>query len=161
MALLDFLEDRKLECLVSKVANFWKVREHDLPIKAGVYILVAKRGVKFRYPRGKSSIYYIGQGSSLKRRLCQHWRWHNEVKKNKRKVFPLYEARYEYGGKFGGRYCYIKTWSGMSPKGLEDIVLARFAKRFRTFPVANSAAAWNRIEREFNNGKSKSPSRRP
>jgi hypothetical protein len=153
MALLDFLEEIEREHRVSRIDNFWKIKKHDVPSTPGVYILIAKRGMMFRYPRGKSPVYYIGQTNSLKRRLCGHWRWHDEVRQGKRSVFQLYEARHEYGGKFGGRYCYIKTWPGMSPKGLEEIVLARFAKQFRTFPVANSAAAWNRIEREFKNGK--------
>jgi len=147
MARFDFLKNIKGK--VSKTKDFWKVEEHDIPATPGVYVLIAKNGVRFTYPKGKSPIYYIGQTNSLKRRLCGYLRWHTEAHNEKRSVFPLYEARHEYGGKFGGRYCYIKTWSGQSPKGLEDIVLARFAKRYRTFPVANSAAAWNRIKKEF------------
>jgi len=155
MALFDFLErlEKRVEPL--SPANFWQIKEqkHDIPTTPGVYILIARRGVRFTYPKGKSSIYYIGQSKSLRRRLRGYLRWHKEAQDEKRSVFPLYEARHEYGGAFGGRYCYIKTWRGQSSKGLEDIVLALFAKRFKTFPVANSAAAWNRIEKEFRNAK--------
>jgi hypothetical protein len=37
----------------------------------------------------------------------------------------------------------------MTPKNLEDEVLALFAKKYRSFPVANGAGAWNRIEKVF------------
>jgi hypothetical protein len=153
MALFDFLGELEKKVELTPPANFWQIKEeeHDIPSTPGVYILIARRGIHFAYPEGKSPIYYIGQTSSLKRRLCGHWKWHDEVKRDKRTVFPLYEARHEYGGEFGGRYCYIKIWRGQTAKGLEDIVLARFAKRYNTFPVANSAAAWNRIKKEFRN----------
>lgn len=149
MALFDFLEGLKVP--PSPIAKFWQVKEHPIPNAPGVYILIARRGVRFTYPRGKSPVYYIGQTRSLRVRLRGHLRWHIEVRDDSRSVFPLYEARHEYGGQFGGRYCYIKTWQGQSPKSLEDIVLARFAKRFNTFPVGNGAAAWNRVEKEFKN----------
>ena len=29
------------------------------------------------------------------------------------------------------------------------MILARFAKQYKTFPVANGAAAWNKVEHEF------------
>jgi hypothetical protein len=51
----------------------------------------------------------------------------------------LIEPRHEYGGAFGGRYCFIRTWQGVRRKALEDVVLARFALRYRAFPVANGA----------------------
>ena len=145
MALFKFL--RGLQ--VSRMANFWQLKNHDIPALPGVYLLVAKPSVHFIYPAGKSPVYYIGHTQSLRSRLLNHLKWHSEVRKGKRSTYYLCEPRHEYGGKYGGRYCYIRTWQGCTSKALEDIVLARFAKRYHSFPVANSAGAWNRIQKEF------------
>lgn len=74
-------------------------------------------------------------------------KWHTEARDSRR--YFLYEPRHEYGRIYGARYCFIRTWQGVSGKNLEDIVLARFAKRYHSFPVANGAGAWKRIEKEF------------
>ena len=148
MKKLKFLKD--FDCEISPVKIFWRLKKHKIPSSPGVYLLITKPGITFQYPEGKSPIYYIGEGDSLYQRLRQHLKHHLHVKNNKRqKKSPLYEPRHEYGGVFGGRYCFIKTWSGMTPKNLEDEVLALFAKKHRSFPVANSAGAWNRIEKVF------------
>jgi len=60
----------------SKVADFWRSNEHDIPSTPGIYILIAKRGVTFRYPNGKSPVYYIGETANLKKRLSGHCRQH-------------------------------------------------------------------------------------
>ena len=62
---------------------------------------------------------------------------------------PQYWSRYEFAAVHGGRYCYIRTWQGLRPKDLEDIVLARFAKKYRSFPIANGAGAWKKVQREI------------
>ena len=135
----------KLEKKCSDLAKLWPLDRDAIPARPGVYILVAKKGFAFQYPKGKSPIYYIGQAKSLRRRLSQHHKWHTRARKNQR-GFPLLEPRHEYGAAFGGRYCFIKTWQGHRPKNLEEIVLAEFALKYRAFPVANSAGAWTRIE---------------
>jgi hypothetical protein len=144
----NFLEDFGRER--SRMKNFWKLECHEIPSSSGVYLLVAKAGIEFQYPEGKSPIYYIGKADSLRRRLLQHLKLHLEVKsRNVEEEDFLNRPRHEYGAVFGGGYCFIKTWSGMTPKNLEDEVLALFAKKYRSFPVANSAGAWNRIEKVF------------
>jgi len=109
-------------------------------------MLIAKPSIRFRYPSGWSSVYYIGQAQSLRRRLSGHLGWHDKARNNNRGIYSLFEPRHEYGAAFGQRYCFIKTWRGLKPKSLEDIVLAEFAKFYHAFPVANSAGAWKRIE---------------
>jgi hypothetical protein len=145
--MLKFLED--FEAKASPIEAFWRLDKHSIPASPGVYFLVASAGIRFRYPSGQSPIYYIGQTQSLRTRLRGHLTYHRHVREDCRTEFLLYEARHEYGGKFGGRYFFIRTWRGLSAKRLEDIVLARFAKWYHTFPVGNGAAAWNRIESEF------------
>ena|SRR5437588_7385485 len=147
MANLRFLRD--YEAKASCIANFWQLEEHNIPATSGVYMLVAKPSIRFRYPKGGSSVYYIGRTASLRRRLLGHLKDHIKAKTNNRGICSLYEPRHEYGAKFGGGYCFIESWRGRSARSLEDIVLARFAYRYHAFPVANSAGAWKRIEMEF------------
>ena len=140
MTLLPFVADYNDK--VSRIADFWQLADHDIPATPGVYLLIAKPSIRFRYPAGWSSVYYIGHTESLRRRLLGHLKWHTKAKGD----HSLYEPRHEYGAKFGGRYCYIEMWRSRSARGLEDIVLAKFAKLYRSFPVANSAGAWKHID---------------
>ena len=148
MSAFKFLNDFEF----SPVSNFWRLNEYDIPSSPGVYLLIARKGFYFNYPTGKNPVYYIGKTDSLRRRLKGHLKYHTQVKDNKRsKKFSLYEPRHEYGAVFGGRYCFIRTWQGVSTKNLEDKVLAQFAKYYHSFPVANSAGAWNQIEKKIKN----------
>ena len=145
MATLQFLDDLT-DLKVSGMAELWKCDHHQIPEKPGVYLLIAKPGIRFIYPAGKNPIYYIGQAKSLRRRICGHRRWH--VAAQERNLpHDLYEMRHEYGAAFGGRYYFIElgTGSNMSLKDLEDTVLGLFARRYRAFPVANSRGAFDRI----------------
>ena len=144
MAVLQFLNGMK-GIKASPLANFWQLDRHVIPPYPGVYLLIAKSGISFTYPTGTSAVYYIGQGRSLHRRLHTHYTNTKECREYDDLAF-VWKPRYEYGAKLGGRYCFIRTWRGMSPKGLEDRVLERFAKRYHAFPVANSAGAWRWID---------------
>jgi hypothetical protein len=145
MALFKFLNG----LTVSRMEDFWRLEDHDIPALPGVYLLLAKKSVHFIYPAGTSPIFYIGQAKSLRQRLQNHRRYAGQVRDDCRIGSPLYWPRYEYASAYGARYCYIRTNQGRTPKALEDTVLARFQKRYYTRPVANSAGAWNRIEKEF------------
>jgi hypothetical protein len=146
MSQFDFLG--QLELSLSPLLEFWQLAEHDTPNSPGVYLLVAKED--FMYPKGKSRVFYIGQSTSLKNRLSEHLKRTQEVREDKRDLAnPIYWPRYEYGNVFGKYYCYVKAPGKQSPKDLEDIVLARFALTYFSFPVANGAGAWNRIKAEF------------
>jgi hypothetical protein len=147
MELLKFLAQENLENEPSKIANFWHSDKHEIPASPGVYILIAKKGIKFRYPKGKNSIYYIGQTTSLRKRIVeQHRKFHSHVRDNRRLAECLYEARHEYGGEFGGRYCYVQTWKGVSPKKLEKLIIRAFMKSYHAPPVANGAGVWGWVK---------------
>lgn len=141
MALLSFLED--IETDTSPLQDFWRFDEHAVPSEPGVYIL-ASDGTHFPYPGGNSPIFYIGQSVSLSGRLKIHHSYSRQAKHNRQEA--LYWPRYEYAASFGARYCYILTQPRKKPKALEDLVLARFAKKYLSFPVANSAGAWKRVK---------------
>lgn len=143
MAYLKFIEGLN----VSPFSDFYGVRDHEVPNLPGVYVLAATDNILYRYPSGRSPIFYIGQAKSLRRRLGLHIKYAIEAFEDRR--LPLYWPRYEYAAAHGCRYCYIRTWQGMRPKSLEDIVLARFAKRYASFPVANGAGAWKRVQSEM------------
>lgn len=138
---------QKLKLKPSIISNFWECEDHDIPKTPGVYLLIAKR-FRFHYPAGKSSIYYIGQTVSLHNRLVkQHRKYHCHVKNNRRLGDYLYEARHEYGGVFGGRYCFIQARNGMSPKKLEKTVIRAFMKHYHSPPVANGAGIWGWVKK--------------
>jgi hypothetical protein len=95
-----------------------------------------------QYPNGTSPVYYIGSTSNLKQRLTGHRRQH------KHKSGWIYEARHEYGKVFGGRYCYLQTWQGMTAKKLERLVVREFMKHYYAPPVTNGAQVWGWVKKE-------------
>jgi hypothetical protein len=148
MDLFDFLKDLKAKA--SPIGDFWRLEEHEIPASPGAYLLVARSSVRFTYPAGRSPIYYVGMAQSLRRRLSDHLKHHTEVR-DRRDTSSFYEPRHEYGGVHGGRYCFIRAWRSMSARSLEDAVLARFFVQYHSFPVANRAGGWRRVEQEFKN----------
>jgi hypothetical protein len=138
MATFKFLADVQ----PTRVADFWRLTDHDIPASAGVYFLLAKPGFRFRYPVGTSSIFYIGQAVSLRSRLRDHLRFSRHVCENRRLGYSVYWLRYEYAGAFGCRYCYIAARGRQTPRALESLALRRFQERYHAFPVANGAGAW-------------------
>jgi len=150
MAILGFLSE-ELQARFSPLKDFWHLGEHDIPSTPGAYILVAGASIRFPYPVGRSPIFYVGQSRSLASRLRLHLKFSMQARQEDRPL-PLYWARYEYAAAFGGRYCYVQTGRGMTPKALEDMLMALFAKKYRSFPVANSAGAWRRVHKVFTQG---------
>jgi hypothetical protein len=115
-----------------------------------VYLLIARRGFRFSYPVGKSPIDYIGQTTSLRKRIVkEHYKHHKHVRDNCRLDDYLYEARHEYGGAHGGRYCFIQAWHGISPEELEKLVIRAFMQCYHAPPVANGAGVWGWIRKIF------------
>lgn len=138
-----------LKIAPAPIRDYWEMKEENIPPSPGVYILLSKPTISFQYPRGRSPIYYIGQASDLRKRLRDHLRYSRDAKNDRRN--NLYWPRYEYAAAFGGRYTFIRTWKGMTPKNLEDSILAQFAEQHRSFPVANSAGSWTKIGLLSNN----------
>ncbi|MBI3242039.1 MAG: hypothetical protein HYZ49_07085 [Chloroflexi bacterium] len=139
MKVLYFLNDFDL----SPTYNLWTADMAQVPTQPGAYVLLAASGTKFLYPNGSSPVFYVGQASNLQKRLLTHRKYSLEAKSDRK--LPLYYPRYEYAAVFGCRFALIRTWQGFSAKALEEVVLAHFAKRFRSFPIANGAGSWNRI----------------
>ena len=129
----------------SPLRDFWNLKEHEIPQAPGVYILIARPNILFQYPWGKSRVFYIGQSRNLKRRLHTHIRHSSTAKDEEGRTNYLYWARYEYAAEFGDKYAVLRTWQGMTAKGLEDEVMALFAKCYGAFPVANGAGAWRKV----------------
>lgn len=122
--------------------DYWKLADHEIPASAGVYILIAKPGIIFLYPRGKSPIYYIGKAASLHQRLNEHLKYSKEARRDRKNTQNEYWPRYEYAASFGSLYTYIHTWKGMTVRNLEHEIICRFADRYRSFPIANAAGSW-------------------
>jgi excinuclease UvrABC nuclease subunit len=104
-----------------------------------VYLLFSKRQ-KFRYPRGYSTLYYIGKTIDLKRRLRDHLTNIEKAKKTHQQ-----HRIYEYASAFGCRV----TWQ-YEPRDLERAeknLIRRFARYHRVAPVANSVQALGRETR--------------
>ena len=112
------------------------VLKHDLPKRAGVYMLISDE-VRFHYPWGRSKIFYIGAASSIRRRLRLHRRVMFRVERRERK---LERARWEYAVAFGASYRYVLNRNRQSDgKKLEKRLLRRFANHYGAPPVANGA----------------------
>jgi hypothetical protein len=126
-----------------KLLDFWNLGQHPIPALPGAYVLAAHNW--FAYPAGKSPVFYIGQAANLQKRLGDHLKFAEQVRDNDRRGLAMYYPRYEYAGAFGARYAYVRTWQRLTPRGLEEMLMASFARRYRAFPIANSAGSWNRL----------------
>src|ERR1035438_5251200 len=125
MAILNFLDGRK-----TKLMDFWRLDEHDIPDSSGVYILIAKPSHTFPYPRGRSPVFYIGQSKCLRKRLNRHLYFSKQARYERTRKEWLYWPRYEYAAKFGSRYCFVRTAKHERAKHLEDKIMASFAKQY-------------------------------
>ncbi len=151
MADLDFVkndhgEDLRDTKYFSGLHAFWDLGNHEIPAKAGAYILLA-RGTRFQYPIGKNAVYYIGQSTSLHRRLHTHWKRANDARRRECRQGTRDWPRYEYAASFGTHYCYVKVWGPLKPRALEEILMGHFLMQHRSFPVANGAGSWSRIDK--------------
>ena len=116
--------------------------QHEVSDGPGVYILLARPGVTFMYPRRQSSVFYIGQASSLQKRLRTHARFIKEADRGRK--LTLYWPMYEYGAEFGCRYTTFLA-RRRDPKRLEQDLLAMFAENYRAWPVANTIGGWGSL----------------
>jgi hypothetical protein len=128
---------------VPPLADFWNLAEDEIPAASGAYVLAADKW--FSYPAGKSPVFYIGQARNLRKRLLTHLTFATHVRERDRRGLSMYYPRYEYAGAFGARYAFLRTWQRLSPRALEEKLMVAFARRYRAFPLANSAGAWNRL----------------
>jgi len=140
MSKLPFLDDGMLNAPVRYLTD---IRYHDVPTGGGAYVLLAEPGITFIYPRRRSSTFYIGQASNLRRRLMQHARYSYEARNARRRT--LYWPMYEYAAAFGCRYTFLRTQGVQTPDQLEEYILAMFAEHYRSWPVANGSGGWGAL----------------
>lgn len=119
------------------------VRHHVVPPAAGAYVLLANPGITFMYARRRSSVFYIGQALNLRRRLMSHARYVREAMSDRQRT--LYWPMYEYAAAFGCRYTHLRTRGVQTPEQLEENLLAMFAEKYRSWPVANGAGGWGSL----------------
>jgi hypothetical protein len=135
----EFLEGEHL----SEVRDLLTWDGKDVPLEPGAYILLAREEA-FRYPWGaRSRVFYIGQSGEPQVRLATHR--DRIVRAAQRRGKCVYRPRIEYGVAFGAHFSFVRAGPKRSPKSLEDLLLALFARHHGSLPVANGAGARDRI----------------
>lgn len=122
----------------------------DVSSGPGVYVIVAADRTKFIYPKGKSSVMYIGKATNLRRRLREHLRDMNICLANESedlKAHIQHNSRSWYFHSFGA---YVYTFnclrSTQDAKNLESEIIWRFYEKYRSLPVGNGARSFG-VER--------------
>ncbi len=129
--------------------RFWELREHEIPAKSGVYVLRAKPGVRFHYPKGDSRVFYIGRSANLRTGLRRHLRWAEEARsghKDRPDLQYLNFPTYQYTAAFAHEYVTLPPWEKwMTAQWVENLVLAEFIRDYNSVPVANGRGNWGRL----------------
>ncbi len=136
----DFVE--QANCKHAPPCDLLQWNKDDMPIGPGVYILLARQS--FEYPRGSSPVFYIGKADRLRRRLRQHKR--GILRASGDRKHAIYLPPYEYGATFGANVAVIHS---TEPQQTEFLLLAHFAKMYRSLPVANNAVNRRKLRRLF------------
>ena len=106
--------------------------------KSGIYIIMSPTQ-KFVYPRGTSSIIYIGKSNDLHRRLKEHIKYYNIAVAHWKDHSRWIYSRYNYIIAYGGRVYYLLTQGRETNKALESKALEGFYDKFGALPVGNGA----------------------
>ena len=114
----------------------------------GVYIIEAQDKFKFPYPKGSSSILYIGMStSSLRQRLKRH-RLHLMELENTNGEHGMADneewvsQRYQYMYYHGAKVYYYSRKGKQDAKDLEAEILWQFYSKYRALPVGNGAKSY-------------------
>ena len=125
--------------------------DEEVGHESGVYIIVSADNTKFVYPKGKSSVIYIGEAKDLHRRLLEHLKYLNCMLDEKsymrsRTWQPC--SRYQYM-KYYGAYVYtFRCYKTQESKDLESDILWKFYEKYRSLPVGNGARSFKRVDDE-------------
>ena len=114
----------------------------DMPRSPGVYVLIAEKS--FTYPGGESPVFYIGAASRLRRRLRQHKIGIGRAASDRKHT--IYPPPWEYAAKFGVQVAIAPV---VNARTAEFMLLAKFAKAYRSLPVANNAVNRRMIRKLF------------
>lgn len=117
----------------------------EVPKVPGVYIIVAADGTKFQYPKGKSSVMYIGMSKNLYQRLKNHAKntriVATEIADYKRMDCQC-TPRYHYFREFGAKV-YVFTRRGpQDSKCQEYKYIGKFYETYLALPVSNGARSF-------------------
>lgn len=117
----------------------------EVPEIPGVYIIVAADGTKFQYPKGKSSVMYIGMSKNLYKRLSNHATNTRKIAAELdeyRRMDCQCNPRYHYFREFGAKV-YVFTRRGpQDSKCQESIYIGMFYEKFLALPVSNGARSF-------------------
>ena len=116
-----------------------------VPEVPGVYIIVASDGTKFQYPKGKSSVMYIGMSKNLFKRLSNHAKNTKKIAAeldDYRRMDCQCNPRYHYFREFGAKV-YVFTRRGpQNSKCQESIYIGKFYEKYLALPVSNGARSF-------------------
>ena len=117
----------------------------EVPEIPGVYIIVAADGTKFQYPKGKSSVMYIGMSKNLYKRLSNHATNTRKIAAELdeyRRMDCQCNPRYHYFREFGAKL-YVFTRRGpQDSKCQESIYIDKFYEKYLALPVSNGARSF-------------------
>ena len=117
----------------------------EVPEIPGVYIIVAADGTKFQYPKGKSSVMYIGMSKNLYKRLSNHATNTRKIAAELdeyRRMDCQCNPRYHYFREFGAKV-YVFTRRGpQDSKCQESIYIGKFYEKYLALPVSNGARSF-------------------
>lgn len=117
-----------------------------LPNKPGVYIIVAEDKTHFVYPKGNSSVIYIGKADNLHRRLSEHLHSLRSLERNEEEWLQnrlQCTPRYQYIKQFGGKVYTFHCLGKQDAKNLEADIIWKFYEKYRAIPVGNGARSFN------------------
>jgi len=142
---------KKNDYPISQLRDFFTCDQYQeaLP-ERGAYILLAGDGTKWKYPKGESSVFYIGQSCDLPRRLVkEHLKLAKQAREGSRRYYEYYSAKYEFAAAFNAKFILVNTWQNMPVEKLEGWVLYDFTIEFGSLPLTNSKAdncVWEMLE---------------
>lgn len=128
--------------------NLTKEEINEVTTGPGVYIIVSTDNTKFVYPKGTSTVIYIGEAKNLRRRLSEHLKNLNNVQDEFVYMKGHWHqpcSRYQYM-KYYGAYVYTFRClkSTQDAKDLESKILWKFYERYRSLPVGNGARSFKK-----------------
>lgn len=130
--------------------NLTKEEIENVTTGPGVYIIVSADNTKFVYPKGNSTVIYIGEAKNLRRRLLEHRKNLDNVQDDFSYMKGHWHqpcSRYQYMKYFGnGAYVYLFRClkSTQDAKDLESKILWKFYERYRSLPVGNGARSFKK-----------------
>lgn len=149
--LTDYISPNIIETKVNIIEDAFITNDcfDEVPNKAGIYLMLAKK-VRFIYPRKKTSpVFYIGTSDNLKKRLKEHLRLFNkaamEFKKDvKSSDLHWHYSRYNYANAYGVDLYYMRITGRESSKCLESKAIEGFYDKYGALPVGNGSFSFRK-----------------